>query len=105
MKKYKLKDLISSGSGARKKVDSDVIVGDISQGFGYGDILDANSVMALITNVFGVANEELQQKIDEFVEENRAIDEQQQQAINNIGSSGSSAHVDGDNLILSGISL
>lgn len=105
MKKYKLKDLVESGSSARRKINSDVIIGNISKGFGVGDILDANSVVELISNLLGTANEQIQQKIDQFVEENRTIDEQQQQAIDNIGSSGSSAHVDGDNLILSGISL
>ena len=105
MKKYKLKDLVSNGSNARRKIDSDLIVGDVSQGFGAGDILDANAVMTVIANLLGTTNEQIQQKIDEFVEENRQIDEQQQQAIDNIQSTGSTSYVIGDTLFISGISV
>lgn len=48
MKKYKLKDLVANGSRARLKVDSDLLVGDVSNGYGYGDILDANAVKEMI---------------------------------------------------------
>lgn len=105
MKKYKLKDLVSNGSNARRKIDSDLIVGDVSQGFGAGDILDANAVMTVIANLLGTANEQIQQKIDDFVEENRQIDEQQQQAIDNIQSTGSTSYVSGDTLFISGLSV
>lgn len=105
MKKYKLKDLVSNGSNARRKIDSDLIVGDVSHGFGAGDILDANAVMTVIANLLGTTNEQIQQKIDEFVEENRQIDEQQQQAINNIQSTGSTSYVIGDTLFISGLSV
>lgn len=50
MKKYKLKDLVANGSHARRKVDSDVLVGDISAGYGYGDILDANATSQLVSS-------------------------------------------------------
>lgn len=48
MKKYKLKDLVDNGTHARKKIDSDVIIGDVSNGYGVGDILDANAVSHLV---------------------------------------------------------
>lgn len=47
---YKLKDLVTKGSLARRKVDSDVILGDLSAGYGYGDILDANAVVGMIND-------------------------------------------------------
>ena len=49
MKTYKLKDLVANGSHSRIKVDSDVIVGDLKNGYGYGDILDANAVKEIIS--------------------------------------------------------
>ena len=51
MKKYKLQDLVSNGTRARREVNSDVLIGDISKGYGYGDILDANAVSELISKV------------------------------------------------------
>lgn len=49
MKKYDLKDLISPGSRARREVRSDLLVGDTSNGYGEGDILDANATTELIS--------------------------------------------------------
>ena len=49
MKKYDLKDLISPGSRARREVRSDLLVGDTSNGYGEGDILDANATKELIS--------------------------------------------------------
>lgn len=58
LKKYKLTDLVANGSRARLKVDSDLLVGESSNGdFAYGDILDANATDQLI-----------QQKISESIE-------------------------------------
>lgn len=48
LKKYKLQDLVANGSYARRKVDSDLLVGDTSTGYGYGDILDANATAQLM---------------------------------------------------------
>lgn len=48
MKKYDLKDLISPGSRARREVRSDLLVGDTSNGYEKGDILDANATSDLI---------------------------------------------------------
>lgn len=48
LKKYKLQDLVANGSYARRKVDSDLLVGDTSAGYGYGDILDANATAQLM---------------------------------------------------------
>jgi len=50
LKKYKLTDVVANGSRARLKVDSDLLVGDSSNGFAYGDILDANATEQLIKN-------------------------------------------------------
>ena len=49
MKKYRLQDLVANGSRARREVHSDVLVGDTSNGYGYGDILDANATKELIS--------------------------------------------------------
>lgn len=67
MKKYDLKDLISPGSRARREVRSDLLVGNTSNGYDEGDILDANATKELISekvqeatgNVSGNVAEEL----------------------------------------------
>lgn len=51
MKKYKLKDLVSNGSHSSRKVRSNVLVGSIENGYGYGDILDANATQQVATNI------------------------------------------------------
>lgn len=51
MKKYKLQDLVSNGSHSRLKVDSDLLVGDIKNGYGYGDVLDANATSHVATSI------------------------------------------------------
>lgn len=51
MKKYKLQDLVANGSHSRLKVDSDLLVGDIKNGYGYGDVLDANATRDVATNI------------------------------------------------------
>lgn len=51
MKKYKLQDLVANGSHSRLKVDSDLLVGDINNGYGYGDVLDANATKDVATNI------------------------------------------------------
>jgi hypothetical protein len=48
LKKYKLQDLVANGSYARRKVNSDLLIGDTSAGYGYGDILDANATAQLM---------------------------------------------------------
>lgn len=50
VKKYRLQDLVANGSRARREVQSDVLVGDPSNGYGYGDILDANATKELISD-------------------------------------------------------
>lgn len=74
MKKYKLKDLVANGSRARLKVDSDLLVGDVSNGYGYGDILDANAVKEIInTSTAGNADvQDLKDKIDAIDELNNS---------------------------------
>lgn len=51
MKKYKLQDLVANGSHSRLKVDSDLLVGDIKNGYGYGDVLDANATKTVASNI------------------------------------------------------
>ena len=51
MKKYKLQDLVANGSHSRLKVDSDLLVGDINNGYGYGDVLDANATKDVATGI------------------------------------------------------
>lgn len=51
MKKYKLQDLVANGSHSRLKVDSDLLVGDIKNGYGYGDVLDANATKDVASDI------------------------------------------------------
>ena len=51
MKKYKLQDLVANGSHSRLKVDSDLLIGDIKNGYGYGDVLDANATKDVASNI------------------------------------------------------
>lgn len=72
MKKYKLQDIVSNGTHARAKVNSDLIVGDVSSGYGYGDILDANAVTELIKKAQseqGAIDEEQTELIRRKIEE------------------------------------
>lgn len=48
MKKYRLQDIVSNGSNARKNISSDLLIGDVSNGYGQGDILDANATKQMI---------------------------------------------------------
>ena len=100
MKKYKLKDLVANGSRARLKVDSDLLVGDVSNGYGYGDILDANAVKEMInTSTAGNADvQDLKDKIDAINE----LDASQQQRITELEQKALGATVQGNNLIISG---
>ena len=70
MKKYKLQDLVANGSHSRLKVDSDLLVGDINNGYGYGDVLDANATKDVATNIadnkVNAAKEELVQMIQQI---------------------------------------
>lgn len=47
MKKYKLKDLVSIGSHARKEVQANIVIGD-GTSYAKGEILDANATSKLI---------------------------------------------------------
>lgn len=51
MKKYKLQDLVANGSHSRLKVDSDLLVGNIKNGYGYGDVLDANATKDVVSDI------------------------------------------------------
>lgn len=70
MKKYKLKDLVSNGSHSSREVRSNVLVGDIDNGYGYGDILDANATQqvadSIAENKVNIAKQELITRIQEL---------------------------------------
>lgn len=52
MNKIRLIETVSKGSHARKTVDPQLILGDISKGFEQGTILDANAIVELIIDLF-----------------------------------------------------
>lgn len=68
MKRYTLKSLVQNGSHARKKIKSDVIIGDTNNGYGVGDILDANATMeqvnSKIDDVLGVNAENINSLVE-----------------------------------------
>ena len=70
MKKYKLQDLVANGSHSRLKVDSDLLVGDIKNGYGYGDVLDANATKDVASDIadnkVNAAKQELLQIISQI---------------------------------------
>lgn len=70
MKKYKLEDLVANGSHSRLKVDSDLLVGDIKNGYGYGDVLDANATKDVASDIadnkVNAAKQELLQIISQI---------------------------------------
>lgn len=70
MKKYKLQDLVANGSHSRLKVDSDLLVGDIKNGYGYGDVLDANATKDVASDIadnkVNAAKQELIRMINEI---------------------------------------
>lgn len=68
MKKYKLQNLVSNGSHSRLKVDSDVLVGDIKNGFGYGDVLDANATKKMASIIADRKIEPVKQELIEMIE-------------------------------------
>lgn len=102
MKKYKLKDLVANGSRARTKVDSDVIVGDVKNGYGYGDILDANAVKEIIDQQASSGDssyQELKDRMDSIDE----LDTEQQQRLDDLETKTDKLNaqvVDGNRLII-----
>lgn len=108
MKKYKLKDLVANGSHARRKVDSDVLVGDISAGYGYGDILDANATSQLISSSISTIQSfldgDLADKLQDLQNahvEYETIHEQLEQLVTSINQYLNTIQVvDGDNLVI-----
>lgn len=50
MNKYKLEDLVNSGTHARKEIKSNVHIGDTSNGYAKGDILDANATAEFVVD-------------------------------------------------------
>ena len=99
MKTYKLKDLVANGSHSRIKVDSDVIVGDLKNGYGYGDILDANAVKEIISQMASQGDNSYQELLEKIsaidllnLLQNQRLDELEQKPT-------VSAEVDGDRVI------
>lgn len=105
MKKYDLKDLISPGSRARREVRSDLIVGDTSNGYGEGDILDANATKELISDKVSEVTGGISGNMSEEISSLKGKDDEHDQKIadieervNNIG-----AHVDGGDRLVIGL--
>ena len=101
LKKYKLQDLVANGSYARRKVDSDLLVGDTSSGYGYGDILDANATAQLMKeqleglNIDDLNQEEIDQLKQKDIEHDNEITTLKTIVENR------SMEVHGDNLVVS----
>lgn len=103
MKKYDLKDLISPGSRARREVRSDLIVGDTSNGYDEGDILDANATKKLISDKVSEITGGMSGGMSEEINSLRGKDNEHDQKIADIEErvNSISAHVDGgDNLVI-----
>lgn len=76
MKKYKLQDLVANGSHSRIKVDSDLLVGDIKNGYGYGDVLDANATKAVAINIADDKVNTAKQELISMIQQVSGISEQ-----------------------------
>lgn len=104
LKKYKLQDLVANGSYARRKVDSDLLVGDTSAGYGYGDILDANATAQLMREKIEDLNvDDINQTVINKVEELKQKDIEHDNEITTLKAivKNRSMEVEGDNLVLS----
>lgn len=104
IKKYKLQDLVANGSYARRKVDSDLLVGDTSAGYGYGDILDANATAQLMKEKLEDLNvDDINQTVINKVEELKQKDIEHDNEITTLKTivENRSMEVEGDNLVLS----
>lgn len=104
LKKYKLQDLVANGSYARRKVDSDLLVGETSAGYGYGDILDANATAQLMKEKLEDLNvDDINQTVINKVEELKQKDIEHDNEITTLKTivENRSMEVEGDNLVLS----
>ena len=104
LKKYKLQDLVANGSYARRKVDSDLLVGDTSAGYGYGDILDANATAQLMKEKLEDLNvDDINQTVINNVAELKQKDIEHDNEITTLKTivENRSMEVEGDNLVLS----
>lgn len=104
LKKYKLQDLVANGSYARRKVNSDLLVGDTSAGYGYGDILDANATAQLVEEKLEDLNiDDINQSVIDSVKElkQKDMDHDNKLAALETAVEQRSAIVNGDNLVIS----
>lgn len=104
LKKYKLQDLVANGSYARRKVDSDLLVGDTSAGYGYGDILDANATAQLMKEKLEDLNiDDINQAVIDNVAELKRKDIEHDNQITTLKTTvnNRSMEVRGDNLVVS----
>lgn len=76
MKKYKLQDLVANGSHSRLKVDSDLLIGDIKNGYGYGDVLDANATKDVASNIADNKINAAKQELIRMIEQSTGGSEQ-----------------------------
>lgn len=104
MKKYKLEDLVSNGSRARREVRSDLLVGDPSHGYDYGDILDANATSDLIEQKVRNSSEIVIEGVSQNIQDLQNKDEEHDQKItvieNTIGKIPSEFDMSDDNLTI-----
>lgn len=101
MKKYKLQDVVSNGSNARRNISSDLLVGDTSNGYGQGDILDANATSQMIKEkIEEISGELIGDTVNEELESLRNKDDEYEQRISSLEQSSSNTQVIGDNLVI-----
>lgn len=98
IKKYRLQDLVANGSRARKEVQSDVLVGNPSNGYGYGDILDANATKELISEKVAEATGGISGNVAEELDALKNKDTEYGERIDNLEHRFSVEN--GDNLII-----
>lgn len=101
MKRYKLQAIVSNGTYASNKVKPDLLVGDISSGYGYGDILDANATSQMIEEKIGeISGELIGETVNEELENLRNKDDEYERRISSLERSSNNAQVVGDNLVI-----
>jgi len=101
MKKYKLQDVVSNGSNARRNISSDLLVGDVSNGYGQGDILDANATSQMINKkIEEISDGLIGDNVTEELENLRNKDDEYEQRISSLEQSSNNTQVVGDNLII-----
>ncbi len=103
MKRYKLQSIVSNGTHASNKVKPDLLVGDVSNGYGQGDILDANATKELISEKVSEVTGGISGNMSEEINSLKGKDSEHDQKIANVEEKVNSMNVhvdDGDNLVI-----